>query len=420
MRLALYGNTCNNFFAVGRALRRASDIDVHLFIDARSEFNQLPESESPELKDAYPEWIHKGAYETVAARVWPGASPLVRELETFDLVMVSGPGVRLAPFVRRPFVFYVTGWDLTVSPFPIRFLSRQQGMVSKAAALFGGYWQRRGIAAVRELWSQPFSPFQTAAQRLHVPPDRIAARYFPIMIETDRYVCDPAACQSPDPNVRRLVDNHDFIVFHPSRMMLNRATRYVDTGQWKGNDRLFEGFARFIAANPSARPVLALVDRGAAADLDAARQVIARLGIERHVAWLEGPHAYGFDRAELLPLYSVADVVVDEFGIGWFGSIVVEGLSMGKPVLCYLDERVMRQLYPWHPVLSPQTPDDIGEVLTSLYSDPEARRRLGERGRQWAVEFHSIERASQRYVQQIVELMDTLQPRSRTWQAAGA
>jgi hypothetical protein len=65
---------------------------------------------------------------------------------------------------------------------------------------------------------------------------------------------DPVARRSSDPQIRRLVDGHDFIVFHPSRMMLNRATRYVETGQWKGNDRLFEGFARFVANNPSATP----------------------------------------------------------------------------------------------------------------------------------------------------------------------
>jgi hypothetical protein len=33
MKVAFYGNTCNNFFAIARAIRRASDIDAHLFIN---------------------------------------------------------------------------------------------------------------------------------------------------------------------------------------------------------------------------------------------------------------------------------------------------------------------------------------------------------------------------------------------------
>ena len=39
----------------------------------------------------------------------------------------------------------------------------------------------------------------------------------------------------------------------------------------------------------------------------------------------------------------------------------------------------MRQLYPWDPVLSPQSPVEIADVLTNLYADPGARRRLVER-----------------------------------------
>jgi glycosyltransferase involved in cell wall biosynthesis len=409
MKVALYGNTCNNFFAVARALRPAG-IDAHLFIDADANFQQLPEAEDPDLRRGYPEWIHKGWYQSVGARVWPGASPLVRQLQAFDLVMVSGAGVRFAPFVNRPFIFYVTGWDLTVAPFPWRFLTPSRGLAANVSALIGGFWQRRGIGAVDQLWSQPFSPFTLAAERLRVPRDRVVPRYFPIMIDTDLFRCDPAARDAADPMIRQLVDHHDFLVFHPSRIMTNASPRFVDTGQWKGNDRLIEGFARFVRANPAARPALVLIDRGISPDAGHAKELVRALGIERQVVWLTGPHPHGFDRAELLPLYSVADVVADEFGIGWFGSVVVEGLSMGKPVLCYLDDTVMRQLYPWHPILTPRTADEIAASLTDLWRNPEERRRIGEKGRRWALDFHSLHGASERYVRQVRELFHALQP----------
>lgn len=411
MRVAFYGNTANNFFAVARAVRRASDVDAHLFIDSDAGFAQLPEREAPELLDGYPEWIHKGPYHSLASRFWPGASPLAKELEAFDVIMVSGGGVRLAPFVDRPFIFYVTGWDLTVAPFPLRFLDRSPGLVRKGAALLGGFWHRRGLKAIDQLWSQPFSPFATAARRLDIEPSRIIPRYFPIMIDTEKYQLDPDARASSDPLVRRLVDDHDFILFHPSRMMLNRAVPYVETGQWKGNDTLFEGFERFVRENRAAKPVLALIEHAPSPDMIEAKRVIARLGIEKNVVWLKGPNGYGFDRHALLPFYSVADVVADEFGVGWFGSIVVEGLSMSKPVLCHLDEDVMRELYPWHPILSPKKPADIADVLTQLYRDPAERQRRGELGRKWAVEFHSIANVGARYVAQIQELAETFDAR---------
>ena len=418
MRVAFYGNTANNFFAVARAIRRASDIDAHLFIDSDAAWGQLPEREDPELQHGYPDWIHKGPYHSMLSRFWPGRSALVKELESFDVVMVSGGGVRLAPFVDRPFIFYVTGWDLTVAPFPLRFLTRNPGVVRKLGALLGGFWQRRGIKAVDQLWSQPFSPFATAAKRLAVEPARIQARYFPIMIDTDVYRPDPAARESPDPLIRRLVDDFDFIVFHPTRMMLNQSPEYMETGQWKGNDRLFEGFAKFIADNPGARPVLALIEHAPSPDMDQAKALVRRLGIEKNVVWMKGPHAHGFDRIALLPFYAAADVVVDEFGIGWFGSIVVEGLSTGKPVLCYVDADVMKQLYPWNPILSPRTPAEIATTLAELWRDPSARRALGDRGRAWAVEFHSIANVGAKYVREVAELAASVPARAPEQQPA--
>lgn len=402
MKIALYGNTCNNFFAVARALRGSSDIDVHLYIDDSAPSNQRPESDAPDLRSGYPDWIHKGPYRTTLSRLWPRTSPLVRELERYDLVMVSGHGVQLAPFVHRPFIFYATGWDLTVAPFPFRFMSRPTGAIEHLSALLNGIWQRRGIAAVWQIWSQPFAPFQTALRRLGVPETRVAPGYFPIMIDTDLFRNDESARHSDDPNIRRLLNGHDFIVFHPSRMMTNDGRPYVDAGQWKGNDRLLEGFARFVAANPDARPVLALVDRGT--DRVTAQPLIKSLGIEQSVVWLTPSHAEGFERNEMVPFYSVSDVVADEFGIGWFGSIVVEGLSMGKPVLCYLDDPVMKTLYPWHPVLTPRTPTEIAACIGELYRDAEARRHRGNEGRRWAEEFHSIDHAAGRYAAQLMDL----------------
>ena len=224
------------------------------------------------------------------------------------------------------------------------------------------------------------------------------------MIDTSLFRADPTAADLPDPDIRRLVDEHDFILLHPSRIMINARPAYVDAGQWKGNDRLIEGFARFVAANPQARPVLAMVDGSLSPDRVEAKRLVARLGIGSRVVWLKPPHEYGFERAQMLPLYSIADAVADEFGVGWFGGVTVEGLAMGKPVLCYVDEGVMAALYPWHPILTARTPDEIAARLTELYRNPAERERRGELGRRWVEEFHAMDRAAERYAAQIATL----------------
>ena len=408
MRIALYGNICNNFFAIARAVRSTSDIDAHLFIDEDADWTQLPESEAPELRAGYPPWIHKGPYGSALSRLWPGASPLVRELAGFDVLLASAAGIRLAPFVPCPVIFYVTGWDLTVAPFPIRFQQRYQRPAEKAAALLGGIWQRRGISAATRIWSQPFAPFEHAAARLGIRRDRLEAKYFPLMVDTDLFRPVPNPPATDDPLIRRIVNNHDFVVFHPSRMMLSQSRGFVETGTWKGNDRLFEGFAMFLREHPDARPVLVLVERAGSSDTPRAKELISRLGIADHVLWLGGSRSRGFDRVDLVALYAAADVVADEFGVGWFGSVVIEATAMGKPVMCHVDQDVMKQLYPWHPILSLRTPEQIAASLTDLWRHPEQRKRLGDLGRRWALEFHSIDRACASYVQSIRELAETL------------
>ena len=410
MKVALYGNTCNTFFALARAIRKASAIDVHLFIDDNADRYQLPEVEDRSLRDGYPSWIHKGRYHSVGARFWPGVSPLVDALADFDAVVVSGGGVRYAPFVDAPFAFFTTGWDYTVAPFPVRFISRNPGIVRKAAHLLGGFWQRQGIEAVAQIWTQPVSCFELAGRRLRVPAERVAAGYFPVPLDTDLYRPDPGASRLDNPDVRRMVAGHDFVLFHPCSIEMRRNKWTVDTGQWRGSERLFEGFARFVAANRTARPVLVLVEKQGPG-VTAAKDLFRRLRIEDHVLWLRGPHARtGFERRDLVPFYGAADAVAEDFGIGWFGATTIEGASMGKPVICYVNQAAMKQMYPWHPILAPHTPEEIGNCLAELYREPEARRRRGELSRKWAVQFHSFDAVAARYISGMEALAVTRPP----------
>lgn len=402
MKVALYGNTCNTFFALARAIRRVSDVDVHVFIDDDADFHQQPEAEQKELRGAYPSWIHKGRYHSVAARFWPGSSPLVKELDGFDVALVSGGGVRYAPFVDCPFVFFTTGWDFTVAPFPIRFIRRNPGVVRKAAHVLGGFWQRRGIAAIAKFWSQPVPCFLLAAERLGLDPAVVTSTYLPVPLDTDRFAPpdDARTLAATNPHVRQMLDGHDFVVFHPCSIEMRQTTWTVDTGQWRGSERFFEGFARFVKSNPTARPVLVLIDKGDEG-VAAARRLFHTWGVEKHVLWLKGPRTRGFDRADIIPFYAVADVVAEDFGVGWFGATTIEGLSMGKPVLCYVKDEAMKQMYPWHPILAPHTPDEVATCLTELLHDPAGRRKRGELGRKWAIEFHSFDAVAARYIEQL-------------------
>jgi hypothetical protein len=97
-----------------------------------------------------------------------------------------------------------------------------------------------------------------------------------------------------------------------------------------------------------------------------------------------------------------ADIVVDMLTFGWFGSNVREAMMLGKPVVCYLRpewlDRMRREIPGYIdelPIVS-AAPDTVEQVLKDLVCDPKRRRELGERGRRFALKYHSAEAGARR------------------------
>ena len=80
------------------------------------------------------------------------------------------------------------------------------------------------------------------------------------------------------------------------------------------------------------------------------------------------------------------DIVLDQFLLGAFGSLAVEGMYYGKPVVGYLIESVRAEHYPDCPIVN-ATIDDLAEKLAWLITNPKERVRLGREGREF-VERH--------------------------------
>lgn len=409
LRIALYGNICNNLYQIAKALRGYAGFDVHLFLDEKSDPQQLPESDDPELADGYPEWIHVGRYRTPGSLLMPWRSKLARELSRFDLVVVSGSGPIFAQFSGRPVVFLTAGADVTMLPFPIRFFSFYPTLKLKLFALCGGILQRFGIRRCVEVWTQPFYPFMDALKSIGVPRERISSAYFPVVMDTQRVQYRPDARMSELDAVRQIVRaDPDFVVFHPARMFIRLTPKIIESGRFKGNDILIRGFAELVRRDVAKRPLLVLIDREVSGDIELARDLIRSLGIEEYVLWVQGPNRFGFTRDELTTLYSLSDVVADDFSVGWFGSIVLEGLATERPVISYTSEDAMRELYPWHPILSANTAAGVADHMERLITDPQYKRDHGRVGREWVVAFHSAENAGRRYVANVRELLRRL------------
>jgi glycosyltransferase involved in cell wall biosynthesis len=107
-----------------------------------------------------------------------------------------------------------------------------------------------------------------------------------------------------------------------------------------------------------------------------------------------------------------ADIVLDQLTIGWFGANGRESLMLGKPVVCWLRpswvEQVRRQVPGYIeelPVVS-ASEDTVEDVVRELASDAGMRRDLGERGRSFALKWHSAAAGARRMDDLYKRLLD--------------
>ena len=404
--IGLFGNTCNNLYQLAKVLRAEKVADAHLYIDLRSDPQQLPESDDPTLKGNYPDWIHFGRYITPKTVIMPWLSPLVAELSKYDVVLVSHFGPLFTQFCGRPAAFFAGGADLTVHPFAREFLSLYYpSLHDKVGALFMSFWQKRGLRKMTQIWSQPFAPFRQALARLGIAHKQAEGAYFPVIIDPKRFAHIDFD-QVKSEQARDLRARYDFILFHPSRLMINAHPKMRATGNWKQNDLLIRGFADFVRQNPAKRLALVIIDRPASTDTELARKVVAAEQIEDSVVWLKPPRQFGYSRDELREFYSISDAVADDFGVGWFGSVVLEGLCAGVNVLCYVDQEAMAKIYPWHPIHSTHSRQEIAQVLNRLLVDVDFKTEHASRGPAWVAQFHSQDAVQARYVSSMRDLLE--------------
>jgi len=402
-RVALYGNTHNNLYQMVKLLREELGVDAHLFLPKRNRIQNRPESHDPELNNNYPYWFHVGSYNSPLAQYLPMFSPLIKDVENFDYIVLSQKGPALAPYLKPKTLFYVTGTDLTRTPFYGRCWRWYKSIPAKLLSLVRTFWQRRGLRHVDEIWGQPFGPWMDAIQDLSLSTYN-RKKYFPLILEQ----ISPS-CQGIEPLILELQRDWDFLVFNPSQLLIEGSPDMVATGAWKNNLVLLHGFARFVKQTGAKRAALMVVERRNNQREQTARkrfrQVALELGVSDNLIFLPPPESQDvFTRAQVHCLYEISDVIGDDFGAGGIGSIDIEALSMAKPLISNVGKEFMHELYGNHPVIDVREPDEIAEALTKLYKDPAYCLKVGQDGLAWYKKYHSPQGAKKRYLENLAFL----------------
>lgn len=166
----------------------------------------------------------------------------------------------------------------------------------------------------------------------------------PLAIESARWEAAGRAAAFPEPNLRDGVRGPVVILHAPTRWPLIKGTPHIE------------------------------------AAIDLLRAEFPKLEYHRieKLPWAAMPDAL-----------ASCDLLVDQLFMGWYGLLAIEGMCVGKPVVCYLRPEFAATA-PDCPLVS-ATPQSIAQVLRELIRDPARRRALGERGRAYARAHHDAE-----------------------------
>ena len=100
--------------------------------------------------------------------------------------------------------------------------------------------------------------------------------------------------------------------------------------------------------------------------------------------------------------YERADIVVEQLNAGWHGVFALEAMALGKPVVTYLKDDVVRRTEEAFGVRVPivsATKETLTERLRPLVDSPAERRRIGAESRAYVERVHDIDKVADRLLE---------------------
>jgi glycosyltransferase involved in cell wall biosynthesis len=182
-----------------------------------------------------------------------------------------------------------------------------------------------------------------------------------------------------------IVSGVDWVEYMPWWDSLTCGHFAIDTEEWKPSPRPFRpGETIKVLHAPNHREI-----KGTRFLIEACEELQAE-GYPIELQVVEG-----VPNERLRELMRECDIIADQFIMGWYALFAIEGMALGKPVLCYLRPDLL-ELYTLYsfaggcPVFD-TPPLQIKDRLRELVEDPQLRAELGEQGRRYVEAHHSLE-----------------------------
>lgn len=354
-------------YLIAQFLRRKG-MDSYAFVDKNPSFECNSPFWEGGADGGLPFWV-KTVNVNLGRILFPGRAErkFLKDLSECDIIHVIGEAGIWASFTGRPYLYWSYGFDLDILPF-------KAGGIKD---LLLSYLQRRALKKAG-LVLYPMPHQAEFVDRLKL----LKAEFFLPMapIDTERY---SRRC-SPFLSEMRNSYNCEWLFLHPARQ---EWTRNIPDN--KGCDKLFRAFARFVRNGFNAKMIV--LEKGR--DIKDSKKLITDLNIAGNIIWLKEQ-----DKEKLIDLYSISDIVFDQFNIGSPGLITWEALSVGLPTFVFMKEFWRSRANELPPVINVSTEEEIFSMLNKLCRDKSMLSGIGSRSRAWITKYFHWETVIEQYI----------------------
>lgn len=379
MRILILGNMANDGYSVAKEMRK-DDVNVDLAINISDFGMALPEWEDGEIAkqiDPYnskmedvkntwepPSWIRyfdflnkvpkkKNLIGKIKSRI-----NIIKMIREYDVIETHVPWALYAQFSGIPYVAYDAGW--------IRYFPYGNNFRDKLA--------RRGYAKAKKIIITNPDTYEIFDKLSYLDKEKII--FIPFAIDHEKY--KPIRVHDLRNNY---VNNNELLFFSPSRQSWKE----------KGNDKMIRAFAKFVKSFPNSKLLMV----SWSVDETNSKKLVKSLDIEENVSWIQP-----VPKNILIKYYNVADVVLDQFILGSWGTSTPEAMCCGKPVLMfYKKEFIQRAFGEEPPILNSFKEEEIYENMMKLAKDVDLRKQLGENSRKWIIKTHSPKTVSLKHLE---------------------
>jgi len=367
------------FYRIARLVNDTPDIRMDVYVHAKD--YEIFKSEILEGAN----WVHPIGSEIRKLRNLRKGKFWKTQGVSADLYLLSDDAPLFAyPQRNVKTVFLPIGFDLTVQPFPSIATKNSKTAILKLKRFVIAILQNKRIRTMDRIWA---SPFPVLAQSLaKIRKDVTLEKFLPFPINYQAHTRSIEFHSSPD-----LLSNFEdrFLVFFPGRIMITKSETDLLTGQTKGVEEALRGFLKF-QETACTNALLLLVDQPFSPDKEEFIKLVNILEAEDLVVWIKSTTPGNrLTNSEMASIYQRCDVILGDFGSGWFGQTALEAAAHGKPFISYMDPEFMFEHFGFNPFALARTPDEISQKLIELFVSSEQRQLKGLEMRKWYKDFLS-------------------------------